>query len=116
MNITNEDKKRIGDSAAAMMLAYCDWKIAEEHLRVAKKLGSSMAGIDLDGELLKSAITPFVLTFKQAQKNFFDALEIGEGHDDFWEWVKKYNEENPPSMEELKHRFDKTFDRMCRRH
>ena len=111
MNITNEEKKRIGDSAAEMMLSYC-----EEHLHVAKKLGSSMAGIDLDGELLKSAITPFVLAFKQSQKKFFDALEIGDGHEDFWEWVKKYNEENPPSMEELKHHFDKTFDRMCRRH
>ena len=98
MQITNEEKKKIGDAASAMMSAFCEFRLAEDRLGTASILSGKLAGIRLPEELMMNAIAPYAEAFKVRQKEFFDALGIGEDNKEFWEWHKQ----QPPGMDELK--------------
>lgn len=103
MTLTNEEKKNIGDAASAMMSAFCEFRLAEDRLRIASTLSGNLADIHLPDELIINAIAPYAEAFKARQKDFFDALGIGEDNKEFWEW----HEKQPPSMDELKRKSDR---------
>lgn len=98
MNLTNEEKKNIGDAASAMMSAFCEFRLAEDRLGTASTISGKLAGIRLPEELMMNAIAPYAEAFKERQKEFFEALGIGEENKEFWEWHKQQT----PSMDELK--------------
>ena len=89
MQITNEEKKNIGDAASAMMSAFCEFRLAEDRLRIAFTLSGNLADIHLPDELMMNAIAPYAEAFKSRQKDFFEALGIGEDNKEFWEWHEK---------------------------
>lgn len=101
MNLTNEEKKQIGDAASAMMQALCEFRLAEDRLNIANSLSGNLAQIRLPDELIKNALAPYVGVFKEMQYKFFDVLEIPLTNKDFWDWYNK----QPPSMEQLKHKW-----------
>ena len=98
MNLTNEEKKKIGDAATAMMQSFCEFKIAEDRLNVANSLSSNLVHIQLPKDILDSALNQYLDAFKQKQLEFFDALDIGLGNKNFWDWYDNQS----PSMEDLK--------------
>ena len=101
MNLTNEEKKRIGDAATAMMQAFCELKMAEDRLNIASSLSSKLVQIHLPNDVLNGALIRYVDAFKQKQNDFFETLGIGVGNKDFWEWYDR----QLPSMDELTGKF-----------
>ena len=101
MNLTNEEKKKIGDAASAMMQAFCEFRLAEDRLNIANSLSGNLAQIRLPDELIKNALAPYVGVFKEMQWKFFDALGIPLTNKEFLDWYSK----QPPSMEQLKHKW-----------
>lgn len=106
MQITNEEKKHIGDAASAMMSAFCEFRLAEDRLSTASTLSGNLAGIRLPSGLMMNAIAPYAEAFKARKKEFFEALGIGEDNKEFWEWHKQQQ-----IMEELKSKPESTCGR-----
>lgn len=96
MDMTNEEKKNIGDAASAMMQAFCEFKLAEDRLQVASTLSGNLAQIRLPDELIRAALVPYIEEFKKCQEKFFDALGVPLSNKEFWEWNKK----QPPIIEQ----------------
>lgn len=86
MNLTNEEKKRIADSATYLMQAFCEYKMAEDRLNIMSSLAGTLLKMGFNNEMSSAALNPYMNRLKIAQKNFFDALEIGEDNKDFWQY------------------------------
>ena len=98
MNLTNEEKKKIGDSVTAMMQAFCEFKMAEDRLKIANDLSANLVKIKLPDDIINAILKNYLDSFKQKQLEFFDALGISFDNKEFWDWYDK----QPPSMDELK--------------
>lgn len=101
MNLTNEEKKEIGDAASAMMQTFCEFRLAEDRLNTANTLSGNLAQIRIPDEIMKNALSPYAESFKNAQEKFFDVLGIPLSNKEFWGWYKN----QPPSMEQLKRKY-----------
>lgn len=88
MELTNEERKAIGDAAVKMMQTLCECKLAEDRLEVARSLARRMAGVEVPGEAMEGAVSAYREKFATARAEFFEALGIGAGNEEFWEWYR----------------------------
>ena len=100
MNLTNEEKKRIADAATIMMQTFCEYRMAEDRLNIMRSLVGNVLQMRLGDEILQAALTPYMERMRTAQKEFFDALGIGEDNKEFWEYNASVEQNRRQVIEE----------------
>lgn len=98
MNLTNDEKLKIGNAASEMMSSFCELRLAEDRLRIASTLAGSLAEIRLPKKLVDNALVPYINAFKDKQEKFFEVVGMSHSNEDFWNWYDK----QPPTMDELR--------------
>ena len=93
MNLTNEEKKAIADSATMLLLRYCAYQIAQERLNTVNGFVSNLLHMRLNTEMIDSALAPYIERMKKAYMEFLRTLGIEESNNDFWEYNAKIESE-----------------------
>lgn len=86
MELTNEEKKAIADSATMLMQRFCEYQMAQDRLGTMNGFVSNLLHMQLDKEMIDSALAPYIERMKKAQMEFFRTLGIEESNKDFWEY------------------------------
>ena len=86
MNLTNEEKKAIADSATMLMQRFCEYQMAQDRLKTMNGFVSNNLHMQLNTEMIDSALAPYIERMKKAQMEFFMTLGIEESNKDFWEY------------------------------
>jgi hypothetical protein len=84
MNLTNEEKKAIADSATMLMQRFCEYQMAQDRLKTMNEFVSNQLHMQLDREMIASALAPYGERMRKAQMEFFMTLGIEESNKDFW--------------------------------
>lgn len=93
MNLTNEEKKKIADSATYLMQAFCEFRMAEDRLKTMNNLIGKVLDMGFNKEMSSAALSPYLEHLKEAQKNFFEILGIGEDNKEFWRYNSQVEHE-----------------------